>query len=255
MTKLICDRSQRANKTSLKTVTNQCLLALFGRSLLSVIVRFSIPLLLTSGTAYAQGKALDEHQTTNQSSIIKPEIERNKINATSLNNTLIDSTAYVGLFKPQGFETQALTGIQIAIHPLDWIFVEANYGVSQINDDARVSAGFQTIIDDDQLEVLSAHIGIQVANSQLILNRPTPIALNASGFLSVGAGNIKISTSPQRSTEKLNTIVLGMGFKILLNQWLIIDSTVRDHISDSALLDKDSKGHNLEFRVGLGIHY
>ena len=252
MAKLFCEQTQGP--------CNKILINKANNSFLSFLKLLLVSLWVLSCPAIAQNGMEQDQQLSGAPSIIAPKIERNQINTPNSNTKLLDGSAYVGLFKLEGFQTQPLTGIQMALHPLNWLFIEANYGVSQVNDDDRESVGFKSTIADEKLEILSVNLGIQVAKSQIMLNRNHPTALNANGYLSVGAGNMKISIDPQldaqkQNTVELDTIVLGLGFKLMLNQWLIIDSTVRDHISTEAILDDESKGHNLEFRVGLGVYY
>lgn len=252
----ICDLYQIASTWNLKCGWNTRFLSHYRRNIQAWLGIILVAILYSDFT-YSNDDALSQsnRKSKNDEILIAPKIERQQIHIPDHQNITLQGSVYGGLFKLEGFETELLIGSRFAIHPLDWLFISAEYGVSQSDESARTEVGFQPVFQQDRLSLYNASIGLQVAQSQLVLAGATPRSVSTSGYLSIGAGRIDADLSSQQENAELNALVLGMGFTMLLNKRLLIHSDVRDHVIEEALLDRDNIGHNIEFRIGLGMYY
>jgi len=177
--------------------------------------------------------------------VIDPGIERREINPPAIDIDDFEIGLYVGLFAIQDFDTDWVVGVRSAWHVTEDFFFEANYGTSQgdLTSYEKLSGGAPLFDDNDRdYSFYDLNLGWNAMPGEIFLFGDR--AFKSDLYLIAGAGNTDFLG------DNWFTVNLGVGFRLLLNDWISWRLDVRDHIFDRDTFGDDETTHNVELSTG-----
>lgn len=210
----------------------------------SRIQRFILTLacLAVAVPAAAQDEALAE-----QEPVLEPRIERQRVKEARIDAENFEVGLYTGLLSVEDFGTRVLAGGRLAYHVSEDVFMEAAVARTRVGETSfETLSGGVDLLDDDQREYLyyNASVGYNLLPGESFLGSER--AFNTAFYLIGGAGMTEFAG------DNHFTLNLGMGYRVLLTDWVTLRMEMRDHIFDMDLLGENRTTQNLEWTLGLG---
>ena len=194
--------------------------------------------------AAPEGEAAARHR------VIEPEIERRDIERPRIDTEDFEVGLYGGIMSVEDFGTNSVLGVRFAYHISEAFQLEATYGQTDTEKTSfeLLSGGAQLLDDEERkLTYYDLTFGWNILPGEAFFGRRH--AYNSALYLIGGAG------STEFAGDDHFTAVVGMGFRMLPNDWLAVHADVRDHLFDTDLLGEKKTAHNIEAVVGLTIFF
>jgi outer membrane beta-barrel protein len=182
--------------------------------------------------------------------VIEPEIERRDIERPRIDTEDFEVGLYGGIMSVEDFGTNSVLGVRFAYHISEAFQLEATYGQTDTEKTSfeLLSGGAQLLDDEERkLTYYDLTFGWNILPGEAFFGRRH--AYNSALYLIGGAG------STEFAGDDHFTAVVGMGFRMLPNDWLAVHADVRDHLFDTDLLGEKKTAHNIEAVVGLTIFF
>ena len=182
--------------------------------------------------------------------VIEPEIERRDIGTPRIDTEDFEVGAYGGVMSVEDFGSNAVMGVRFAYHVSAGFMLEATYGRTDTDKTSfEVLSGGAELLDESERELAyyDLSVGWNVLPGEAFVGRKR--SFNTALYLMGGAG------STEFAGDNHFTVVGGLGYRILANDWLAVHADVRDHLFDSDLLGEKKTTHNIEAHVGLTFFF
>lgn len=186
--------------------------------------------------------------------LIEPNIKRSPDVYPGFEKTNFEIAPFIGGYKFDGFNTEALQGIKIALYPYRSLFIEINYALTEIDESVRTDLGFLPLLTDTEFSYYDLSLGFNVLPAQFHLPFNTNRAINTDIYLLAGLGKLNIDTTANNEIDD-NFVNLGIGLRLALIKWLCLHASVKNHIMRENLLDTSASAQNLSYTLGLGIYF
>jgi outer membrane beta-barrel protein len=184
-----------------------------------------------------------------QRDVVSPEVERREINPAAIDREDFEVGAYVGLMSIEDFDADFLWGARFAWHVTEDFFFEAAYGATQGDQTSfeDLSGGAPLFDDTDRdYSFYNLSVGWNALPGEIFL---FDRAHKSDLYMVLGAG----------STDFLDdnwfTVNFGVGYRLLVNDWLAWRLDVRDHMFDRDTFGDDETTHNVELSTGLTVFF
>lgn len=179
-----------------------------------------------------------------------PEVERREVKIADIDTENFEIGIAGGLMSVEDFETNALVVGSITYHVTEDFFVEARAGQTEVGQTSfdKLSGGASLLpIDDRKLQFYDLSLGINLFPGEaFILNR---WAVNSGFYLVGGVGSTNFAGNDEF------TINGGVGYRVLVNDFLSLNFHVRDHVFETEITGDKKTTHNFELSVGLSIFF
>ena len=195
-------------------------------------------------------EAVPEGEAAARQRVIEPEIERRDIERPRIDTEDFEVGLYGGIMSVEDFGTNSVLGVRFAYHISEAFQLEATYGQTDTEKTSfeLLSGGAQLLDDEERkLTYYDLTFGWNILPGEAFFGRRH--AYNSALYLIGGAG------STEFAGDDHFTAVVGMGFRMLPNDWLAVHADVRDHLFDTDLLGEKKTAHNIEAVVGLTIFF
>lgn len=186
----------------------------------------------------------DEGRTV---AVIQPQEQTSSIKAAAIDSERFEFGPYAGFVSVEDFGTNAVTGLSLGYHVSRRFLAQLNYGRANVG-----RAAFEDVIggeflaeDDRDLVYQSVLGGYMMVQGRSFLGRQRKF--NSHIYLMAGAG--KVSFAGQDNPA----IVLGIDYKTVLTDWLIISIDFRDIAFEREFLGSSKTTHNTEVTVNLSV--
>ncbi len=182
--------------------------------------------------------------------VIRPDIERRTIDPPAIDTEDFEVGVYAGVLGIADFNSEPVYGVRAAWHISEDFFVEASYAQSQadLTSFEKLSGGSLLFEDTERdYTYYNAGIGWNVLPGEIFLfgNR----AFKSDLYLILGGGNTDFLG------DKWFTVSAGVGYRLLLTDWLTWRIDVRDHVFDRDTFGEDETTHNLELNTGFTVFF
>lgn len=206
--------------------------------------------LLISACCYAlANNALAETQYE-PGQVVNPGIERREIDPPAIDTEDFEVGLYAGMLSIQDFDSEVVYGIRAAWHVTEDFFFEANYGSSEgdLTSYEKLSGGAPLFEDAERdYSFYNLNLGWNALPGEIFLFGGK--AMKSDLYLIGGGG----------STDFLGdnwfTVTLGIGYRLLLNDWVAWRVDVRDHIFDRDTFGEDETTNNIELSTGFTFFF
>jgi len=210
----------------------------FRRILLTVVVLTS----LVIAPAHAAG---DEGSEL----VIEPLLDRRQIHEPAIDAEDFELTLFVGSMSIEDFGVSVSQGINLSYQVTPWGFIEASYGQSsaELSSYERFSGAARFMTDEQrQLSYYTMALGVNLLPGEAFLRHS---AYNTSLYLVGGLGSTSFGGDDRSS------MMYGIGYRLLLNDWLALHLNVRGYLFDMDLLGEQKTMHNMVNQMGISIFF
>ncbi len=177
-------------------------------------------------------------------------IERREVKMADIDTEDFEIGIAGGLMSVEDFETNTLVVASIKYHVTEDFFVEARYGQTEVGQTSfdKLSGGASLLSTDDRdLRFYDLSLGINLFPGEaFILNR---WAVNSGFYLIGGVGSTKFAGNEEF------TVNGGVGYRVLVNDFLSLNFHVRDHIFETEITGDKKTTHNFEVSAGFSIFF
>jgi len=203
----------------------------------SLIVSFSL-------SGYAEET---EVTATPDEWIYQPDLSEEDVDVPAIDSENFEVSAFAGIISMEDFGSETFYGGRLAYHPLDFLFVEASWATTEINDDNYRRFGVPLFESDSEtVDFYDASVGLQLMPGEVFIGK---WAFPSSLYFIAGIGSTSILD------EDLETYNFGVGLRVLATDWWAIRVEARDYMFESDLLGEAEYKHNLALAIGTGIFF
>lgn len=186
--------------------------------------------------------------TANAFDIVKADTEQDLIKDADIKNTSMSIGIYTGLINYENFNSNYLVGLTFS-YPFDeHVFIDAEFGVSGINDTEYRNIGLP-LLSEEETDVLfyTVLVGYNILPGEVYWSREK--TLISSFYLIGGVGSISFDNNNYVSVQ------FGAGFKMGLDKNKSIRFEARDRLFDTDILGTDKLSNNIEFHLGIDWNF
>jgi len=185
---------------------------------------------------------------SNSVPIIDPELERREIKVPKIDTEDFEVGIYAGVLNVEDFGSSVVSGIRLGLHATEDFFLEGAWGQATISDDSFRQLSLP-LFDDKEIgvEFYSLSLGYNVLPGEAYFGSRV---LTSSGYVLFGLGNTHFENEGDSFT-----VVLGMGLRVLPNDWLSIRFEAKGHEFETDILGKKKFSHNFETSFSLGVFF
>lgn len=182
-----------------------------------------------------------------QKPVLEPRIQRKHVTEASIDAEDFEVGAYGGLINVEDFGSSVLAGARVAYHISEDVFIEGALARTHVGETSfeKLSGGVK-LLDNSQRDYTyyDASIGYNLLPGESFIGSRR--AFNTDFYVIGGAGMTDFAGDTHF------TVNAGMGYRLLLTDWLTMRMEMRDHLFDLDLLGSNKTTQNLEWTLGLG---
>jgi outer membrane beta-barrel protein len=186
--------------------------------------------------------------TANAFDIVKADTEQELIKDSDIVNTSMSMGVYAGLINYENFNSSYLFGLYFT-YPFDeHVFVEAEFGVSSLNDTEYRRIGLTLLSEEDvDVQFYTILVGYNLLPGEVYWSREKTMV--SRFYLIAGVGSVSFDNNSYVSVQ------YGAGFKVELDKNKSIRFETRDRLYDSDILGTDKLSNNIEFHLGIDWNF
>jgi len=186
--------------------------------------------------------------TANAFDIVKADTEQDLIKDADIKNTSMSVGIYTGLINYENFNSNYLVGLTFS-YPFDeHVFIDAEFGVSSINDTEYRNIGLPLLSEEEtDVQFYNVLVGYNILPGEVYWSREK--TLISSFYLIGGVGSISFDNNNYVSVQ------FGAGFKMGLDKNKSIRFEARDRLFDTDILGTDKLSNNIEFHLGIDWNF
>lgn len=182
--------------------------------------------------------------------VVVPEVDRRPVKKPRLPSNDFSASLFYGSYATENFGTSAVSGIKLGYAITEDVFAEATYGQTKVSDEAfrQIFPGGGVLSDPQQkLKYYNLSAGWNVLTGESFFGRNTAKAWSL--YLIGGVGSTTFVE------QKKQTYNVGLGTRVLFNDWFAVQADVRDHVFTLDLLGKKQSTQNIELTIGLSVFF
>ncbi len=181
--------------------------------------------------------------------VVRPEIERREVREADIDTEDFEIGVFGGLMNVEDFGTNPVYGVRGAYHVSEYIFVEGTYGRTSTDESsAERIFGVQVLASDDRdLDYWNLSFGLNILPGESFIG--SKWAFTSDFYIIGGAGSTSFGGEDEFTWN------VGVGYRLLVSDWLALRIDARNHVFDIDLLGESQTNNNLEFTGGLSIFF
>jgi outer membrane beta-barrel protein len=182
--------------------------------------------------------------------VISPDLERREITAPDIDTEDFEVGVFAGMLSVQDFASEPVYGVRAAWHLSERFFVEGNLGTTDVDLTSyeKISGGAPLFTDSErEYSFYNVSVGWNVLPGEIYFSEKH--AYKSDLYLIGGAGGTEFLG------DNWFTATVGVGYRVLINDWLAARLDVRDHIFDRDSFGADETTHNLEWSAGFTVFF
>jgi outer membrane beta-barrel protein len=185
--------------------------------------------------------------------VIVPQVDRREVKLPRFPSNDFELGLYAGTYSTENFGTSAVTGLKLGYHITEDVFVQAAFGRTTISDENYRLVFPSGIFPEPtrKLTYYNVSAGYNVLPGEIFVGRNIAKATALYVIAGIGSTSFNISTADQ----KVQTINIGFGTRLMFNDRVSVQLDVRDHIFSLDLLGTRRKTNNIELSGGLSVFF
>jgi outer membrane beta-barrel protein len=198
-------------------------------------------------TVPGQASAAEDPQL---SSTIEPSIERRVFDEAKIDTEDVEVSGFVGILSIEDFGSNAVYGGRIAYHINELLFIETAFAQSEGGTTSyeEITGGAPILTDSERkLSYYNASIGFNVLPGEAFVTRN--LTYNNDLYLITGIGSTTFAGASRY------TINYGLGYRLLLKDFVALKFDFRDHLFNMDVISADKLTHNMEFSLGMSFFF
>lgn len=207
-------------------------------------------ILLIGWASTLSANVLAQESDTERTQLVQPELERTSVDVAKINTDDFEIGAYYGLLSIEDFGVDDVYGARVGYHVTESAFFELSIGVSQAGPTSyeRLSGAAKLLTNSERdFTYYSVSIGFDALPGEVfVFNR---YAFNSAMYVVSGVGSTRFARDDRF------TISLGVGYRLVITDWVTLNLDVRDHVFETDLFGEDQTTHNLEVSTGVSLFF
>jgi outer membrane beta-barrel protein len=181
--------------------------------------------------------------------VIDPQVQRRPVKLPRFPSSDIEAGVFTGTYAAQNFGSYLLTGVRLGYHITEDFFAEAAYGRTKIDDSTfrQVLPGGVFPTGEETLRYTNLSIGVNVLPGEIFIGRDTAKA--SAAYVMAGLGSTRFNN------QRFLTFSAGLGLRVLLSDWAVVQADMRDHIFELDLLGDRRISQNFELSFGVTFNF
>ena len=209
-----------------------------------IFLRVSACLLLASSmTCYGES----EPEVDEAVPIIEPFIVRADLNEADIDSENFEVGVYWGQISMEEFGTTDIYGIRGTFHATEDFFLEANYAQTTLVRPTSAVLTRAVLFADDKVTMYNLSLGFNVFPGEVFIGDDW--AFNSALYIIAGGGITEFNG------EDEFTVNVGIGYRLILTDWLAFHVGVRDHIFTRSILGVESRSQNIDMHAGVSFFF
>ena len=202
---------------------------------------------LTAAAAPALAQTPPAASTAEQ--VIVPQVERRDVKRPKYPSNDFAVGLYAGTYATQNFGASTVSGLRVAYHVTEDIFVDATLGRTKVSDEnfRQILPGGVFVNRTEKLGYYAVSAGYNVLPGEVFFGRN--YAKATQGYILAGVG------STDFAGQKRQTFHAGFGMRLIVADWFSVQADVRDHVFTLDLLGRRQSTQNLEVTAGLTVFF
>lgn len=212
--------------------------------LLSWVLLIAMPL-------YAAEPAEADKAEAELKPVIQPEVARQEFDEARIDTEDFEVGVFLGMYSTEDFGTNPVYGVRLIYHITERLFVEGALGQSNTErtswEDLLNPGGAGILSDDGRtLTYYTANIGFNLLPGEAFMTQN--VTYNTALYVVAGVGSTNFDDSDRF------TLNFGLGYSLLLTDYLSIHIDFRDYIFNMEL-PEDKTTQNLELSASLNYFF
>lgn len=181
--------------------------------------------------------------------VVQPQVERRSLRSPQLPSRDIAFGLMGGVYGTQNFGSSAVGGVRLGYHVTEDFFVDGVLAQTRVSDSAfrQVLPGGIFPAREQTLRYQAVSVGYNALTGEAFFGTRNARALQ--GYVLAGIG------STDFAGQRKQTLHLGLGLRVLLNDRFALQVDMRDHLFPLDLLGQRQNTHNLELCSGLTVYF
>lgn len=182
--------------------------------------------------------------------VIEPELARRKLEPPRIDAQNFEVGIYGGVLNIDDFGSNPVYGASLTYHITEDFFVEGDYGRSKGDKTSfeKLSGAAELLSSSDrEYSYYSASLGWNVLPGEVFVGSKR--AFNSALYLIGGIG------STEFGGDSAFTVNFGVGFRMLLTDWLAWHIDARDYLFDRSIFGESERSNNVELRTGVSVFF
>jgi outer membrane beta-barrel protein len=178
--------------------------------------------------------------------VVEPRVARRDVKVPSIDTEDFEAGLFVGTVSIEDFGSSFLYGGRIAYHFTEDVFAEASIGSAKAGKTSYedLSGSAQLLTDSErQYTYYDIALGWNALPGDVYFGGTR--AMPSDVYVTLGVG------STHFGGDDHFTLTPGVGFRLLVTDWLAVHLDTRDQMFDSDLLGKTKLTHNLQYGFSL----
>lgn len=180
---------------------------------------------------------------------IDPNIERRSIDEFDIDSENIEIGIFAGVISIEDFSSDVTIGARLTYHINENLFIEASYAQTTAGETSfEVLSGGLPFLTEEQRDYTYYDISAAYNfNGEMFLT--DNLVFNTDFFLILGAG------STEFGGDERFTVNAGVGYRILVTDYLSVRFDVRDHVFNSDIIGPEKSVHNLTVTLSTSFFF
>jgi len=183
--------------------------------------------------------------------VVEPDVQQRKVYEAGIDSEFFEVGAFTGLLSVEDFGSTNVSGFKASFHATEDFFLQSNFGQATVGKTSyeRLSGDNVSILSDEdrKLQYYDLLVGYNVFPGETFITQN--LTFNSAFYLVGGAGNTEFAG------DNNFTLVLGTGYRVILNDWITWNLDYRDHIFETELLGEKKQTHNIEFSTSMTFFF
>lgn len=187
--------------------------------------------------------------------LIQPDVRPQKVDESLIDTENFELGVFGGVINIEDFESSMLYGVRVAYHLTESFFLEANLGMAEGGETSfeKLAGNVELLSDEDrEYRFYNVAFGYNILPGEAFLKGPfsgDTYAFNTNFYLIGGAG------ATDFAGDNRFTAMAGAGYQVLVNDWLAMHVTFREHFYDIDVLGETKTSMNTELSTGLSFFF
>jgi outer membrane beta-barrel protein len=183
-----------------------------------------------------------------QPPVIEPEVERRNVKVPKIDRENFEIGVFGGVINVEDFDANPSYGLRLAYHISEDFFTEATIGQTTVSRNAaEIFFNFDLTRGERQFTYYDVSFGYNFLPGEMFVGRKR--AFTTAMYVTAGVGGTRFAGDDEF------TIALGVGYRMLVSDWLALHLDVRDHAYRSSLLGVEKVAHNLDANIGFTVFF
>ncbi|MFZ5724324.1 MAG: outer membrane beta-barrel domain-containing protein [Pseudomonadota bacterium] len=215
--------------------THRVFLSLFRAAGMAAALGLCVP---------AQAEDIDLLDPAADEPLIEPDLTQREVKDVKIDSENVEIGLYTGMLSIEDFGSNPLVGGMVAWHFTEDLFLQAHYYQSEAGlSSYEVLSGNARLLAGRDYRAYDLSVGYNLFPGEAFVGRDR--AYNTAFYLLAGIG------STDFADEDRFTLTLGVGYRLLMTDWLAWHVGFRDHLFASDVTGEDKNTNNMELNAGL----